>query len=209
MAKIEPFEEYTSQYEDFFEGNRLLYESELRAIREQLPERGKSIEIGVGSGRFAAPLGINFGIEPSHKMRQLAQSRGIKVIEGVAEKLPFHNSQFEFTLMVTTICFVDDIQVSFQEAYRVLKPGGYLIIGFIDKESSIGKSYQQHKKKSVFYRIAAFYTVDEVVSNLKKVGFKNFNFTQTIFHSLSKIKAIEPIKEGYGEGSFVVIKALK
>jgi len=84
-----------------------------------------------------------------------------------------------------------------------------LIIGFIDKESSIGKSYQQRKKKSIFYRIATFYTVDEVVSNLKKVGFKNFNFTQTIFHSLSKIKAIEPIKEGYSEGSFVTIKALK
>ncbi len=209
MPKVEPFEEYTSQYEDWFERNRFLYESELAAIREQLPERGKGIEIGVGSGRFAAPLGIKLGIEPSHKMRELAQSRGIKAIEGVAEKLPFRDSQFEFALMVTTVCFVDDIQTSFQEAYRVLKPGGYLIIGFIDKESSIGKSYQQRKKKSIFYRIATFYTVDEVVSNLKKVGFKNFNFTQTIFHSLSKIKAIEPIKEGYSEGSFVTIKALK
>jgi len=209
MAKVEPFEEYTSQYEDWFERNKFLYESELRAIREQLPKSGKGIEIGVGSGRFAAPLGIKLGVEPSRKMRELAQSRGIKAIEGVAEKLPFHNSQFEFTLMVTTICFVDDIQVSFQEAYRVLKPSGYLIIGFIDKESSIGKSYQQRKKKSVFYRIATFYTVDDVVSNLKKVGFKNFSFTQTIFHNLSKIKTIEPIKEGYGGGSFVVIKALK
>jgi len=65
------------------------------------------------------------------------------------------------------------------------------------------------KKKSVFYGIATFYTVAEIVLILKKVGFKNFNFTQTIFHSLSKIKAIEPIKEGYGEGSFVTIKALK
>jgi len=78
-----------------------------------------------------------------------------------------------------------------------------------DRESSLGRSYQQHKKKSVFYGIATFYTVDEVVLILKKVGFKNFNFTQTIFHSLSKIKAIEPIKEGYSEGSFVTIKALK
>ena len=209
MPKVEPFEEYASQYEGWFERNRFVYESELRAIREQLPESGKGIEIGVGSGRFAAPLGIKLGIEPSHKMRELAQSRGIKAIEGVAEKLPFHNSQFEFTLMVTTICFLDDIQASFQEAYRILKPGGCLIIGFIDKKSSLGRLYQQHKKKSVFYKIATFYTVAEILLNLEKVGFKNFSFTQTIFHSLSKIKAIEPIKEGYGEGSFVVIKALK
>jgi len=209
MPKVEPFEEYASQYEDWFERNKFVYESELRAIREQLPERGKGIEIGVGSGRFAAPLGIKLGIEPSHKMRELAQKRGIKVIEGVAEKLPFRDSQFEFALIVTTICFVDDIHTSFQEAYRVIKPGGCLIIGFVDRESSLGRLYQQHKKKSLFYGIATFYTVDEVVSNLKKVGFKNFSFTQTIFHSLSKIKAIEPIKEGYSEGSFVTIKALK
>jgi hypothetical protein len=61
----------------------------------------------------------------------------------------------------------------------------------------------------MFYRIATFYTVDEVVSNLKKVGFKNFNFTQTIFHNLAEIRDIEPIKEGYGEGSFVVVRAIK
>jgi len=209
MPKVEPFEEYASQYEGWFERNRFVYESELRAIREQLPEKGKGIEIGVGSGRFAAPLGIEMGVEPSRKMRELAQKRGIRTIEGVAERLPFHNSQFEFALMVTTVCFVDDIQDSFQEAYRILKPGGCLIIGFIDRESSLGRLYQQHKKKSVFYKIATFYTVAEILLNLKKVGFKNFSLIQTIFHSLSKIKAIEPIKEGYGEGSFVVIKALK
>jgi len=109
MAKVEPFEEYGSQYKGWFERNKFVYESELRAIREQLPERGKGIEIGVGSGRFAAPLGIKLGLEPSRKMRELARSRGIETIEGIAERLPFHDSQFEFALMVTTICFVDDI----------------------------------------------------------------------------------------------------
>ncbi|MCK4672662.1 class I SAM-dependent methyltransferase, partial [candidate division WOR-3 bacterium] len=177
MAKTKPFDEYTSQYEDWFERNKFAFESELRAIREQLPNSNNGIEIGVGSGRFAIPLGIKIGVEPSRKMREIAQKRGIKVIDGVAESLPFDDAQFDFALMVTTICFVDDIKTSFQEAYRVLKPGGYLIIGFIDKESPVGKLYQQHKGEGVFYRIATFYTVDEVVSHLKKAGFNNFNFT--------------------------------
>ena len=51
-------------------------------------------------------------------MREVAQSRGIETIEGIAERLPFPDSQFEFALMVTTICFVDDIQASFQEVYK-------------------------------------------------------------------------------------------
>lgn len=209
MAKIEPFEKYTSRYEDWFKRNEFVYKSELRAIREQLPKSGKGIEIGVGSGQFAAPLGIQLGVEPSSRMRELARSKGIKTIEGMAEKLPFGDSQFDFALMVTTICFLDDIKAAFKEACRVLKPDGCLIIGFIDKDSSVGKLYQQHKNESVFYKVATFYSVNEVISYLKEAGFKNFNFSQTIFHNLTEIKDIEPMKEGYGEGSFVVVKAAK
>lgn len=169
----------------------------------------KSIEIGVGSGKFAVPLGIKIGIDPSPRMRKIAQQRGIEVIDAIAEELPFKDSQFELALMVTSICFVDNLNLAFREIYRILKPGGYLIIGFIDKDSSLGKLYQQHKKKNVFYKITTFYSVKEVVDNLNKVGFKEFNFKQTIFHSLNEIKNVEPAKEGYGEGSFVVVKAMK
>jgi hypothetical protein len=69
--------------------------------------------------------------------------------------------------------------------------------------------YQQSKNESEFYRVASFYSVDEVTSYLKETGFKRLKFTQTIFHRLSKIETPEPIKKGYGEGSFVVVKALK
>jgi len=209
MAKIEPFEKHASEYEAWFENNRFVYESELKAIKEQLPKKGDGVEVGVGSGRFAAPLGIRLGVDPSSKMRELARNRGITAIDGAAEKLPFDDCRFHFVLMVTAICFLDDIKVVFKEAFRVLKPGGHLVIGFIDKESRVGTLYQQHKSESVFYKVATFYSVNEVTSYLKKTGFKNLNFSQTIFHHLSEIKDLEAIKTGFGEGSFVVVKALK
>ncbi|KPJ63675.1 MAG: methyltransferase type 11, partial [Syntrophobacter sp. DG_60] len=188
MAKVEPFESYPFQYEDWFEKNKFTYLSELKAIEEQLPNSGNGIEIGVGSGRFAAPLGIKIGIEPSKKMREIAKRRGIVAIGGVAEFLPFRNSLFDFALMVTTICFLDNIETAFKEAYRVIRANGQLIIGFVDKDSPIGRLYQKRKKESVFYKIATFYSVDEVIYYLRKTGFKEFDLSQTIFHHLSAIK---------------------
>ena len=209
MAKIEPFEKYSSRYEEWFERNKFAYESELEAVRKLLPKKGKGIEIGVGSGRFAEPLGIKLGIEPSAKMGEIAKKRGIEVIDGVAEMLPLGDSQFDFGLMVTTVCFLENIEIAFKEVYRVLKSGGLLIIGFVDGESPLGRSYKQSKKENVFYREATFYLVHQIVAYLKKAGFNNFNFSQTIFRDLSEIKEIEPVKEGYGEGSFVVVRAEK
>jgi ubiquinone/menaquinone biosynthesis C-methylase UbiE len=209
MPKIEPFEKHASQYEEWFERNKFAYESELQAIKEQLPEGKNGIEIGVGSGRFAAPLGIKLGLDPSKEMRKLAQKRGIQVIDGVAEAIPFGNSEFDFVLMVTTLCFLDDIEAGLKEAHRVLRSGGFLILGFIDANSPMGRLYQQRKKDNVFYRKATFYSVEEVVAYLNKASFKDFNFKQTLFSLLADIRGIEPVKEGYGEGSFIVVKATK
>jgi len=209
MPRIEPFEKYSEKYEDWFERNKFAYESEIQAIKELLPQGKEGIEIGVGSGRFAVPLGIKTGVDPSPRMRKIAQQKGIEVIDAVAEELPFENSQFELVLMVTTICFVDNLDLAFRETYRILKPTGYLIIGFVDRDSSLGKLYQQHKENSLFYKIATFYSTKEVVYSLSKVGFKEFDFRQTIFHGLNEIKDVEPAKEDYGEGSFVVIRARK
>lgn len=209
MARIEPFEEYTKQYEDWFIKNRFIYESELKAIREQLPEAKWGVEIGVGTGQFGAPLGIKIGIEPSRKMGEIARQRGIWVIEAIAENLPLKDTFFDFALMVTTVCFLDDIMAAFKEIHRILKEKGSFLIGFIDRDSPLGKLYLKRKEKSVFYNVATFYSVDEVVFYLRQAGFKEFNFSQTIFSNSTEIKKVERIREGYGEGSFVVIKAIK
>ena len=209
MPKVKPFEMYVKRYEEWFERNRNAYESELQAVKTLLPEGGTGIEIGVGTARFAAPLGITLGIEPSKAMREVARKRGIDVIGAVGEDLPLADSQFDFVLMVTTICFLDDIAASFKEAYRVLKPGGAFVIGFIDRDSPLGKKYQKHKDENVFYREATFYSADEVIACIEKAGFKDFALVQTIFKDLREVDGIQPVKEGHGEGSFVVVRGLK
>jgi SAM-dependent methyltransferase len=209
MPKTRPFDKYACRYEEWFEINPHVYHSELIAIKELLPSSGDGIEIGIGSGRFAKPLGISVGIEPSRKMREMAHQRGLYAIDGVAEDLPFPDCRIDFILMVTTICFLDNIEIALSEIFRVLKPGGSLIIGIIDKDSPVGKTYLKMKHKNPFYQVADFYSVDEVISFLQKAGFRYFACRQTIFNDPSTIESFEPIKEDYGDGSFVAIKAMK
>jgi ubiquinone/menaquinone biosynthesis C-methylase UbiE len=142
-------------------------------------------------------------------MRKIAQKKGIEVVNGVAEALPFDNNQFDYALMVTTICFLDDIETSFKEVFRVLKPRALFIIGFVDRNSPIGKVYQKRKDESMFYKEAKFYSVDDVASYLEKSGFRELSFMQTIYQDLGELKDIEPVNEGYGEGSFVVVRGVK
>jgi SAM-dependent methyltransferase len=200
------FDLQTDQYEAWFEKNSLVYQSELQAIKTLMPGHGRSIEIGVGSGLFAGPLGIKMGIDPSRAMLDKAKARGVNTTHGVAEALPFER-EFDIVLMVTTVCFLDDIDLAFREVRRILNPGGVFLIGFVDKNSPIGRSYEEKKDRSLFYRDAVFYSVTDLQARLVSAGFKIFRFVQTLFHLLPDIKEIEPVLEGYGKGSFVVIRA--
>ncbi len=209
MPKIEPFEKYSIKYDKWFRENKFAYQSEINAIKDILPRFDNAIEIGIGTGKFAVPLGIKFGVEPSARMRKVAQNRGLEVMDGVAENLPLKNDSFDLALMVTTLCFLDDARKAFAEIYRILKPEGYFINGFIDGNSDIGKIYQKSKKKSIFYKTAIFYSVEEVIKLLKETCFKNIQFRQTIFRPVDNINKLEPVKEGYGKGSFIVFRAQK
>jgi len=209
MPKTEPFDNYADEYDDWFVINQYAFQSELNAIKKALPNNGDIIEIGIGSGIFAAPLGIKEGIDPSKTMREKATKRGVRVMDAVAENLPYADKSKDAVLMVTTICFVDDIYKSFQEVYRVLKDDGHFIIGFVDKNSPIGKSYLEHKDENVFYKDAIFWGTEELYKILKDTGFKINKTYQTIFGNIEEINEVQNVLFDYGKGSFVVIKAQK
>jgi len=207
LPKVDPFDRYADRYDGWFDRHRAAYGSELRAVRRLIPA-GVGLEVGVGSGRFASPLGVRLGVDPSDRMLEKALGRGVDVVKAVGEVLPVRDSCLDYVLMVTTVCFLDDVVSAFREVYRVLKPGGSVVVGFIDRESMLGRLYNRRRRDSVFYRVAVFYSVDEVVSMLRKTGFRSFEFVQTIFHGLQHGE-VEEVREGYGEGSFVVVRAVK
>jgi ubiquinone/menaquinone biosynthesis C-methylase UbiE len=206
---IHVFEKHAREYDRWFETHTFAYESEVLAVQSLLPRSGKGLEVGVGTGRFASRVGIKVGVEPAPAMASIARQRGIEVYEARAEALPFAGASFDSVLMVTTICFLIDPLQSLREAWRVLKTRGHIVIGMIDKDSHLGKTYEAKKSKSTFYRYAHFYSVKQVIEWLKRSGFGEIKTRQTIFKLPREMTAVEPVKDGYEEGGFAVIAAQK
>jgi len=209
MPKVECFEKHRDQYEDWFERHQFAYQSELQAVKQLLPKTGDGLEVGVGTGRFAAPLGIRIGVEPSRAMGDLAMYRGIDVYQSYGEHLPFYDQSFSHVLLVTTICFLKDLKATLSEVHRVLQPSGHIIIGFVNRESRVGKKYLEMKDSNVFYRQARFFSIDEIKEQLELSGFREFIYSQTIFQDPEKMNKPDPVRSGYDQGSFVVIRGQK
>jgi len=207
MARIAPFENYSDDYDRWFIDNSSVYAMELEAVREFIPDEKRGLDVGVGTGKFAIPFGIKTGVDPSSEMAVKSKNSGIDVSLAVAEALPFKDDVFDFILMVTSVCFFDDVSAAFNEAWRVLKRGGSIIIGFVDSESELGKRYIEKKERSRFYRDATFYSVPELTGYLENSGFSDFEFNQTVF--MDEQPSGAKVRKGYGEGSFVVIKGVK
>jgi len=209
MKKNNVFEKYAEEYDKWFDAHIWTYQSEVDAVKRVLPQNGKGVEIGVGTGRFSISFGITIGVEPSSAMAEIARSRGITIYDAQAENLPFDDNAFDFALMVTAICFLEDPLQALKEIRRILRPAGKIIIGMLDKDSPLGKLYEMEKHDSKFFKQAVFYSVYQVLEWLKILEYGHIQTLQTVFHKPEEITALEPIREGHGEGFFVVISAQK
>jgi ubiquinone/menaquinone biosynthesis C-methylase UbiE len=210
MPVVTVFEQHTQNYDEWFDEHESVYQAEIAALRKFVPVTGMGIEVGVGTGRFAVPLGVEFGLDTSRRMLQKARRRGLSVCQAVGEQMPFHDRQFDLVLLVTVICFVDDVPTLLQELHRVLKREGRLVIGFINRNSELGRLYERRKEASTFYQEARFYAVEEVASRVEKAGFGSLRFCQTLFSDPSEvsIKNLE-VRDGSSDGAFVVLSTQK
>lgn len=201
------FDDFYERYDKWYEKHKYAYLSEIEAVKKTIPEKKKGLEIGVGTGRFASVLGIEYGIDPSEKMLEIAKKRGVKVKDGKGENLPYEDEKFDYVAIIISFCFLENPEKVIEESKRVLKENGKIIIGIVPRDSFLGKYYMG--KDSIFYRYATFFTVEEVVKMLEENGFENFSFYQTIFNLPDEMEKKDEVIEGYDKGGFVVISATK
>ena len=167
------------------------------------------LEIGVGTGRFAVALKVEYGVDKSIGVLKFAKERGIEVIRGEGENTPFMDGSFGAVFLIVTLCFVDDPIKVLKEASRVLKDNGSVILGLILKESPWASFYEKRGEEgNVFYKIARFYTLNELKTMLKDVDLRIIEVRSTLLQPpTEKSLHFELSRKGYyKKAGFVAIK---
>jgi len=220
----EKFNQGAEDFEIWFKNNEKLFLSELKALEQMVTEPEKCVSIGIGNGLFAEKLGIKKGVEPSSGMAELARAKGIEVIEGRAESVPIEDESADQVLLGTILSYVDDKKKAVEEAYRILKDSGQVIISILPAESSFAMLYRLASIEGYYLnKISPRYpypmdflegtdwiSTEELINIMKETGFKDLKFMQTLTkHPRYSDQEIEEPLEGYKKGDYVVIKGVK
>ncbi len=170
-----PFERLADRYDAWFdsEKGRSLLRVEVDCMRDLLAGAPRPwLEVGVGTGRFAAALDVDAGVDPSAAVLRYASQRGIRTRVGRAEKLPYKSGRFGATLLVVTICFLEDPARALAECRRVLSKDGYAVVGLVPKDSPWGVAYvRKGAQGHPFYTTAKFYTSRQIIELAEQAGF--------------------------------------
>jgi ubiquinone/menaquinone biosynthesis C-methylase UbiE len=203
---VDHFARTVDSYDGWYDTHPALYRTELAALRKAVPRRGRGLEIGVGTGRFASALSVLYGLDPAAAMLRLAKGRGLRVVQGVGEALPFKADSFDLALIVFVIEFVDDVGRFLAEAARVLRRQGRLVVGFIDKDSAWGRHFRRTSGARHHFHPPS---PQELIGAIESAGLAYEASWQTLFGPPPDLRRAERPRAGFGRGGFVVVRAVK
>ncbi|NJE02138.1 class I SAM-dependent methyltransferase [Thermococcus sp. JdF3] len=137
----EAFPAYTDVYSEEY---RKRIEALEPLLMKHMPAGGRVLDLACGTGGFSfllEDLGFNVvALDNSDvmlsKAREFAKDRGSKVefVKGDARKLPFEENSFDYVVFIDSLVHFEpmDLNSTFKEVARVLKPSGRFILQFTD-----------------------------------------------------------------------------
>jgi len=95
------------------------------------------LDIGCGSGRTIMDLPQAVGLDILLRKLRFVQPRHAKVVQGSCIALPFLDNSFDVVINSEVIEHLPDDPVIMEEMWRVLRPGGTLILGTPDYDTRV------------------------------------------------------------------------
>lgn len=98
-----------------------------------LPVSGILLDAGGGTGRKSYPLGkfvtgIVIADSSMGMLRQAHKKDGLSTVGSETERLPFEDESFARVIMVDALHHVSDLRLTARELWRVVRPGGRIVI---------------------------------------------------------------------------------
>ncbi|MEB3233456.1 MAG: class I SAM-dependent methyltransferase [Leptolyngbyaceae bacterium] len=116
------------------------YREKMRAIHGIAPDTpfAKILEVGGGQGGLTALLYpqsqiVNLDFDPQFANAACNQQPNVTFVCGDATQLPFEDASFDAVTMFDVLEHIPHDQGAIAEAFRVLKPGGVLLISTPDR----------------------------------------------------------------------------
>jgi ubiquinone/menaquinone biosynthesis C-methylase UbiE len=140
---------------------------------------GEMLELGCGTGHWTEYFSCQgfkvTATDNSEAMLRIAETKKIKnavFLKADAAELPFPDHSFPVITSVTMLEFVENEKMVLNEIHRVLKPGGHLILGCLNRLSEPGKA----KNNDEVFKHARFFTSSEVSRLLSMFGTPSMSF---------------------------------
>ena len=153
----------------------------LNFLQQKSISQPRILDMGCGTGKQLAANHYKFpelqivGLDLFHGMLLQAQKRCNEIIwiQGDNANLPFRNTRFDYVTNQFSYHHVQNKLRFFAETYRILKPGGRLVITNLDPWSMAGWIVYQYFQASWKRDLSDFLPGDEIVFRMEQVGFRN------------------------------------
>ncbi len=123
------------------EGRVLTFERHLKPLERLTgsPDGRPLLDVGCYTGVFVEIAGRHgwdaWGVEPSQWAVDQAQARDLHVVQGTLDTAGLPKAHFDVVTMWDVIEHLTDPREALDQAYRLLKPGGLLVVHTIDVDS--------------------------------------------------------------------------
>ncbi len=183
------FDKEAPHYDDWYELpiGRLADEIESEHLLRLLSviKGMRILDVGTGTGNFALQLAERgaeaTAIDISDPMLAEAEKKAkeknlsVRFKKMDAADLAFPDGTFDAAVAVTTLEFVASSEDVYAEMKRVVRPGGGIVIGAINRSSDWGRFYRSRKmQEETVFGHARFFTKEELVhldeSAVEEVG---------------------------------------
>lgn len=167
----------------------------------------KHLDAGCGVGGTAIFMAKNYGTNSTginlvqHQIERAAKNAEIFKVSDSAQfhlmdytKTDFKDETFDVVTGIESICYAEPKSAFLKEAFRILKPGGRLVLA----ENLQAKALLNQKEQECLYDnafhgcgVKSLDTAEEYLTNLTKLGFKDakcLDYTNLIKPSIKRLR---------------------